>query len=188
MTDSWPPGPRRLPIPAGEVHLWRAELAREQARPMLLDVLARYLDLEPAAIELERGDNGKPGLPAPAPLEFNLSHSCGLVLVAVARDHPVGVDVEATTRQRDFVALAERALPQAVADQLRSAASDRQAAFFYAAWADYEARVKCGGGGIAGGPGELPLTGVAVDVGAGYAAALAVPGRSMPPLRRFRFA
>lgn len=132
MAAAWEPGPASPPHPLGEVHLWRGEGRREAARAALAEVLSRYLGLEPAEIELERGEHGKPALPGdPPPLEFNLSHSAGLVLIAVTAGRPVGVDVR---RRRS-----------------------RQGAARHAA----------------------------VDVGPGFAAAVAVAGPVVPPLRRY---
>lgn len=186
MAATWEPGPARPPHPASEIHLWRGEGQREAARAALAEVLSRYLGLEPAKIALERGEHGKPALPGdPPPLEFNLSHSAGLVLIAVTAGRPVGVDVEASGRERNFLALAARILPADSAAQVRAAAPDRRRSVFYAAWASYEAAVKCGGGGIAGGPVEAPLASAAVDVGPGFAAAVAVAGPVVPLLRRY---
>lgn len=58
-------------------------------------VLARSTDVDPAAIRYDHGAHGKPRLaPGLRRLEFNLSHSQELALLAVTRDRPVGVDVE----------------------------------------------------------------------------------------------
>jgi 4'-phosphopantetheinyl transferase len=54
-------------------------------------LLSRYLDVEPARIELARGSRGKPKVQG---VEFNLSHAEDVALLAVARDMAVGVDIE----------------------------------------------------------------------------------------------
>jgi 4'-phosphopantetheinyl transferase len=181
-----------LHFPAGEIHIWRAELDREAAlaadrlprgereraglivrpearrrwvaaRSALRDVLARYLGEDPARIELRLGERGKPMLAAPdATLRFNLSHSGERALIAVSGELEVGVDIQRMRRGR------ERERPAA----------------FHAAWARREAIAKCHGTGL-GSP--LPDTTVAVcrlDAEPGFAAALAVAAAAVPPLRR----
>lgn len=91
---------RDTPLRDGEVHVWVIPLGdpdkrrrRELAHLAEGMLLASYLRLTPAMLEHERGPGGKPRLRG-EPLQYNLSHSQGLALVAVARDLPVGVDVQ----------------------------------------------------------------------------------------------
>jgi len=190
-------GPLRPAAPSGQVHVWRVELEdadgsppaspRAAARRALRTILARYLDRHPEEVELARGEHGKPELAGPGPqLEFNLSHSGRLALVAVAGEWPVGVDVERLSRKRDFVALAERELGADVVAALRGAAPEERGAIFYAAWARHEARAKCHGGGLGGPPPPEPVAVTDLAVGEGYAAALAVPGTAPPAYRLYR--
>jgi len=199
----------RQPPPGPEVDLWRVDLdappvpppgllsaaeseRRERLRTPTLrqrwgssrwalrEVLSRYLGLDPSEVELPLAASRKPSLPGtPPPLGFNLSHSAGLALVAVGAG-PVGVDVEATATERDFLALAERALEPNAAALVRAAAPARRGAVFYAAWTRHEARLKCLGGGIAGGPPDDPVAAAGVSVGPGYAAAVALAGTATP--------
>src|SRR5439155_18901930 len=70
--------------------------------------LARCLGVEPATVLYENGTHGKPRLvPGLGPLEFNLSHSEGLGLLAVARDRSVGVDVEHVRELPDALDVAD---------------------------------------------------------------------------------
>src|SRR5690242_14234349 len=104
------------PPAAGEVHVWRVELpgedARGAARAALAALLTEYLGGAEAA-ELELADNGKPRLARePGRLAFNLSHSGGLALIAIAwGGTEVGVDVERLRPRRALTRLAERRLP-----------------------------------------------------------------------------
>ena len=56
-------------------------------------MLAGYLGVTPAMLEFERAPGGKPRLRG-EPLQFNLSHSDRLALIAVSPVLPVGVDVQ----------------------------------------------------------------------------------------------
>jgi 4'-phosphopantetheinyl transferase len=122
-------------------------------RGLLRELLGRYLDRPGAALRFEQGMHGKPALvdvDARAGLHFNLSHSGGRVLYAVAC-REVGVDLEPLDRNASFASLVERictpreraafqALP---AEQLRDA--------FFACWTRKEAIAKALGGGLASG-------------------------------------
>lgn len=174
-------GPAELPAPEREraANILRERDARRwvASRWALRCVLGRYLEIAADAVELELGANGKPRLRHGRGPEFNLSHSEGLALVAVA-ERPVGVDVEAIRPGRDLLALAERALPPEDATAVRAAEESGRAEVFYAAWARHEARLKCLGARAPG----VPIAVEAVEVAPGYAAAVAVSGAAVGPL------
>lgn len=84
-----------------ELHVWVVPLddpdkkrRRELAHLAEGRLLAAYLGLTPAMLEFEQGPGGKPRL-REEPLQFNLSHSDRLALLAVSAVLPVGVDVQA---------------------------------------------------------------------------------------------
>lgn len=170
------PGAGRLPAAEREraASFLREEPGRRwvAARWALRRVLEDYLEEPAAEIELELGDSGKPRLPDGAGIEFNLSHSNGLALVAVAEGREVGVDVELIEPDRDLIALAERALGPDDVAAVRTASESERPATFYAAWTRHEARLKC-------------LGSVAVEnvnVAPGYAAAIAVGNGEVGPI------
>ena len=192
----WPEA-ERLPAPEREraASFLREEPGRRwvAAHWALRRVLENYLDEPAASIELELGDDGKPHLRNRDGIEFNLSHSSGLALVAVAAGREVGVDVELIEPGRDLIALAERALEPEDAAAVRAASESQRPAVFYAAWTRHEARLKCLGTGLGanlqsttseGGNRRL-AEGAAVenvDVAPGYAAAVAVAGAKVGPI------
>jgi 4'-phosphopantetheinyl transferase len=164
-----------------EVHVWRGKLDRAASHRALRLILGRYLGEDPETIELRRGERGKPALADPAAkLRFNLSHSGGLALIAVADGLELGIDVERIRPRRDLPRLSERALGPEAARAVRSAPAGERTAAFHRAWTRHEAIAKCHGVGLHA---PLPPTPVAVrdiDVGRGYAAALAVAAEEMP--------
>jgi 4'-phosphopantetheinyl transferase len=180
----WPEA-ERLPAPEREraASFLREEPGRRwvAARWALRRVLESYLEEPAAAIGLDRGENGKPRLRDGGGIEFNLSHSNGLALVAVAEGREVGVDVELIEPGRNLVALAERALPQEDAAALRAASEPDRPAVFYAAWTRYEARLKCLGTGL-GTSVDEDLAVENVAVAPGYAAAVAVAAPVVGPV------
>src|SRR6185437_5472537 len=95
-----------VPAP-GEIQVWRIELGddnpRHEARAARGRILAAALgESEPPALVTD--ENGKPRLAVdPERLSFNLSHSGGLGLVALAPGGvDVGVDVERLKERRDL--------------------------------------------------------------------------------------
>jgi 4'-phosphopantetheinyl transferase len=171
------------------VHIWRAHL-EGPSWPILRRVLGHYLDAEPGEEDIAVGEHGKPRLREGGGLEFNLSHSQNLALVAVA-ERPVGVDVEAIRPRRDLVGLAERFLDPEAAAAVGEAPEAEREGVFYRAWTRHEARLKCLGTGFNSGPNlQLAPSGGAnrrlavenFEVAPGYAAAVAVLGAEVGPL------
>ena len=112
-------------------------------------VLARCLDIRPEAVRYERGDAGKPRLAAGlGPLEFSLSHSGAVGLLAVTRDRPVGVDVEHVRDLPDPLMIAEQHFVTAEADALRSLPPEVRHAAFFRCWTHKEALIKATGEGL----------------------------------------
>jgi 4'-phosphopantetheinyl transferase len=89
-----------LPLGERDLHVWVVPLddpekkrRRELAHLAEGRVLADYLGVTPAMLEFERAPGGKPRLRG-EPLQFNLSHSDRVALLAVSPVLPVGIDVQ----------------------------------------------------------------------------------------------
>ena len=122
------------------------------AHGALRSILAAYVDAEPAALDFVSGEHGKPALhevTGGAAVEFNLSHSDDLALVAVARARAVGVDLERWS-EVEHLELAERFFSPGERDALRALAHAPHLveAGFFAAWTRKEAYLKATGQGI----------------------------------------
>ncbi len=85
------------------------------------------------------------------PLHFNVSHTRGLVALAVTRGHRLGVDVERVTRAV-MDGVAERHFAAAEVRDLHALPADAQATMFFEYWTLKEAYIKARGMGLA-----LPL-------------------------------
>lgn len=128
------------------------------ARATLRMLLGAYLSLGPREVLLEAGPNGKPrlaGAPsgggsgrALAQIEFNVSHSGALALLAFARSTPVGVDLELLRGREVSAALARRALGAEPAERLAQLPAGERERAFLREWARLEAAVKCEGGTV----------------------------------------
>ncbi|MFF2377964.1 4'-phosphopantetheinyl transferase family protein [Streptomyces xiamenensis] len=117
------------------------------ARTALRDILGRYLDRDPAALRFGAGRYGKPYL-EDTRLAFNLSHTAGAALLALAAPGPVGVDIERITAA-DRTAMAERWFAPAEAAAVRAGAGRAGAPSpFWAYWTCKESYVKALGLGL----------------------------------------
>jgi 4'-phosphopantetheinyl transferase len=145
---------------AQSVHRRRFVLAHGALRALL----AGYLDAAPSAITYVVGAHGKPSLAAGdgvrASVEFNLSHSEDIALIAVARGQPVGVDVQHWSESVEHLRLADRFFSPHERDALRALTHEAEqvAGAFFAAWTRKEAYVKATGYGIARGLHHFDVT------------------------------
>ena len=135
------------------------------AHAALRRILAGYTSLPARQLRFSTGPHGKPALAGPvtesAPrLEFNLSHSADLALVAVARERPVGVDLERWERDMNHLELAERFFSPFERESLRALAErhDDLVSGFFAAWSRKEAYLKALGHGVTRGLHHFDVT------------------------------
>lgn len=137
-------------------------------RGRLRRILAGLLDNDPAALRFTYGPAGKPALKGYPKLGFNLAHSGGLALLAVAEGATVGVDVELSPPDRG--ACEEISPAYFSAEEVESLAAlggaQREAAFLRC-WTRKEAYVKALGDGL-----QVPLDGFSVSLGPGEPARL----------------
>ena len=111
--------------------------------------LARCLDIHPTAVRYENGVHGKPRLrPGLPSLEFNLSHSGGLALLAIARDRSIGVDVEQVRDVPGALSIADTHFSATEREVLRSLPPAEQRGAFFRCWTRKEAVVKAVGEGL----------------------------------------
>jgi 4'-phosphopantetheinyl transferase len=94
--------------------------------------------------------HGKPAVASEysPPLEFNLSHTRGLVVCGVSRLGPVGVDVEELSRPMREVDFARRFFAPSEAAALESAADAERHELFFRFWTLKEAWLKAVGLGL----------------------------------------
>jgi 4'-phosphopantetheinyl transferase len=105
------------------------------------------------------GDHGKPRLGmAGGGLEFSLSHSGARVVLAVARDAAVGVDVERLNAQRDFAALVPAVLSPAEQPAVAALPDAERAGAVLRYWTRKEALLKATGDGLRVAPAALTVT------------------------------
>lgn len=191
---------------AARFHFERDRVRFVIARAALRAVLGRYLDVPPGSLRFSYGAHGKPLLSpefvaesAEGGLEFNVSHSHTLALVAVARGRALGVDIERLRADAAERQIAERFFSAQEVAALCALPDAQQPRAFFDCWTRKEAYIKARGEGLSFPLDEFDvslqpdapavLLGVrgdvreaarwslrALDVEPGYAAALAVEG------------
>ena len=130
------------------------------ARGALRALIARYLETDPAAIQFEYGPHGKPALArdsAVIDLQFNLSHSGDVALVAFCVGCPLGVDLEHAERSVDALALAGRYGSPRECAMLQALDAGQRPRRFIELWTCKEAWLKAAGLGIGAGLAALEI-------------------------------
>jgi hypothetical protein len=92
-------------------HFEKDRLHFTGCRSALRGLLAKYLAIPAAEIRFEYTTSGKPRLAAaqnPSALQFNVSHSAGMALIAIGSEHRLGIDIEKIRENVDVSALSER--------------------------------------------------------------------------------
>ena len=120
-------------------------------RAALRQLLGACLNVGPATLAFGRQPRGKPFLTRPAlagDLRFNLSHSGGMVAIALARGREVGVDIESIQRLDDWLLLAGRIFSSRELGELFSLPKSQQREAFFNGWTRKEACLKATGEGL----------------------------------------
>jgi len=123
-------------------------------RGLLRLLLGAATGADPALVAIATQRNGKPCLAHSAQVEFNVSHSDGLILIAISRASPVGVDVEFVSDEfweaEEFIGIARESFHAGEFTLIARTPPGRERLLaFYSAWTRREAVAKADGRGIA---------------------------------------
>jgi 4'-phosphopantetheinyl transferase len=127
------------------------------SRALLRRALGRYRKIDAREVRFRTTGNGKPELGEGGDLRFNLSHTEGVTVFAIARNRQVGVDVERIREDTNALELAERFFSRKEVEWLRSQPSSQHIPSFFSCWTAKEAYIKAQGEGL-----SLPLSGFGV--------------------------
>jgi 4'-phosphopantetheinyl transferase len=117
-------------------------------RAALRKILGRYIGLSPQDVRFAARHFGKPYLSPAHDLRFNVSHSKGIAIVAVAKNQEVGVDIEFVDRSFDIFSVASSVFRADEVLKLKELSPESQAAAFFAGWTRKEALLKAMGDGL----------------------------------------
>jgi 4'-phosphopantetheinyl transferase len=120
------------------------------AHGMLRAVLGLYLNTPPQCLSFVYSPYGKPALDSESgadAIRFNLSHSDGVALCAVARGREIGIDVE-RIRSLDVEQIAAQFFSQREIATLETLPLDLRRHAFFLCWTRKEAYIKAKGEGL----------------------------------------
>jgi 4'-phosphopantetheinyl transferase len=121
------------------------------SRVLLRTTLSRYTEVPPAAWVFRRSRQGRPELEpgqCDIDLRFNLSHTGGLIALAVTIGRDIGADVEDLSRQGRDMAIAGRFYSRLEMESLQALPAERRHERFLQFWTLKEAYIKARGLGV----------------------------------------
>lgn len=132
------------------------------SRALVRVALSHHSGHPPEALRFNRDGHGRPWLAAPDDalgLYFSLSHTDGLVAVAVSGTPRVGLDVEDLQRTTNLMGIARSYFATAELSVLNSLEGHAQRERFFDLWTAKEAYIKACGQGL-----RMPLDEFAIEV------------------------
>jgi 4'-phosphopantetheinyl transferase len=129
-------------------------------RGVLRTLLGQYLDTPPDQLQFEYSSYGKPSL-LPVrngkTVQFNVTHSGDVALVAIALDRRVGVDLEQIRSMPEAKSLAQRFFAASESAHICTLPTLEQQMMFFRYWTCKEAYLKAIGSGIAHGLDQVAI-------------------------------
>lgn len=117
------------------------------ARATLRTILATYLHTEPNSLTILYNHYGKPYIDSSTQIEFNLSHSGELALLAVGQSYPLGIDLEFFSA-RPYAGIAATLFSKTELTEFGKQPESLQPFRFFDIWAQKEAFIKACGMGL----------------------------------------
>jgi 4'-phosphopantetheinyl transferase len=131
-------------------------------RGILRKIISAYLALAPDEVQFVYNKYGKPFISDDQnrrALSFNLSHSNGMALYAVAWGRRVGVDIEYMCEDFATLEVADRFFSKDEFEALKATPADQRAKAFFNCWSRKESYIKAIGMGV-----SYPLDGFTVSL------------------------
>lgn len=148
-------------------HKRRFALARIALRKILSqyikipaqDIYSQQFDFQQSAknIKFYYSDYGKPFLHAQHNIQFNLSHSKDLAILAITKNHAIGVDIEYFS-PRPYLGIAKHLFSNEEINALTNLPPSLTSLAFFAIWAQKEAIMKAVGLGLSYPTKEITLS------------------------------
>lgn len=131
-------------------------------RATLRALLGARLGCAPAEVVIGRGERGRPYAVDAGGLDFNVSHTAGVALIAVANDVRIGVDIERGDRQLNVDGVARKFMAPDEQRRLGALAQDARRRALLRLWTCKEAMSKATGDGL-----SAPFREIGIDTTAG---------------------
>jgi 4'-phosphopantetheinyl transferase len=131
-------------VQAGHYHHAIDRLRYIASRAAMQRILGLYVPDSQASLRFTHNEFGKPFL-AGSLLRFNLSHSDGLMLLAVTHGREVGIDLEAVRESISFEMLSDHYFSPEEQWELRITPESQRMAKFFELWTRADAQIKARG-------------------------------------------
>lgn len=130
-----------------------------RARYCVRNLLGAYLQMSPQNVPIAVGEHGKPFVPSPYKIAFNLSHSGDAGVLAIGRvggntyfedcvNSTIGIDIEVIRRPSDIRSLAASVFSAVELEAFGVLADDALSVPFFTCWTRKEAYLKAIGTGL----------------------------------------
>ncbi|RMX05494.1 4'-phosphopantetheinyl transferase superfamily protein [Legionella jordanis] len=117
------------------------------ARAMMRIILGKYLNCPPEHLQFDYNSHGKPEIKSKEAIEFNLSHSGELALLAVGQHTPLGIDLEFFSA-RPYEGIAKHSFSPQECAALAKVPIQLKPLSFFSIWSQKEALIKACGLGL----------------------------------------
>ncbi len=124
-------------------------------------ILSYYINSSANEIKFSQAEHGKPSLiksQNPDNIQFNLSHSNNIAMLAVCKHNSLGIDVEYAERKTDWAGISKRFFTPNEQALLFKLNKDEQKKAFFQIWTRKEAHMKVTGKGLSLSPADFEVS------------------------------
>jgi len=125
------------------------------------NVLANYIDTPANEINFSQSEFGKPFIKEKQNsdnIQFNLSHSHNMAILAVCKNNSVGIDIEYAIRETDWLSISQRFFTPNEQQQFFKLNDALQKDAFFKIWTRKEAHMKVTGLGLSLAPTQFEVS------------------------------
>lgn len=134
----------------GRFHFAKDRLRYRATRALVRTVLSKYLSVEPKDWFFTAGEYGRPTIAnkTPCRIDFSISHTQSLILLAVASGRSIGVDAEHIAPELAVLELSDHFFSREEAKALRALPPWMRQERFFSSWTLKESYLKARGLGL----------------------------------------
>jgi 4'-phosphopantetheinyl transferase len=115
---------------------------------ILRRIISNYLNINPHNINFTNNEFGKPSLSFHESLNFNISHSNDVALLAFTKNNTIGIDVEFNKKNIEIFEIANKFFTPEEANSINNLPIELQLEHFFTYWTCKEAFIKAIGKGL----------------------------------------
>jgi 4'-phosphopantetheinyl transferase len=171
----------------GSFFFRRDRLQRVLSRALLRRALADFTGVHPADWQFRKNSYGRPEIDAPRhcrSLQFNVSHTDGLVACLLSWHRQVGVDVEPIQHVAALLNVARQQFADCETDAIRRSPASEQSRVFLELWTLKESYFKARGLGLSG---KLSDISFSIKHNAGYQISATIDPKLLDDPARWQF-